>query len=236
MNRPNLIIFDCDGVLIDSEPLASRTLSEALRNAGIDLTPLDVHMQFTGKAESEIRRICNDNYGLQDIEAVFAGWHASLYAAFARDLQPMAGMIDLVQSVHVAKCVASNSRRERLLVSLGQTALWPAFAPHIYGADSVAHPKPAPDLLLHCAKAVGAAPDESVMIDDSPHGIAAAVAAGMTPIGFVDPADPRPDRVGVLRSAGARYVATGAAELTHVLRDLGCPVGKAPELQAANHI
>lgn len=229
MNRPELIIFDCDGVLIDSEPLASRTLSEALRGAGIDLSPAQVHRDFTGKPEAEIRRLCVEEHGLEDDETVFASWHDALFAAFARDLRPMAGMLDLVRSIEGAKCVASNSLSIRLQASLGRTPLWPEFAPHIFGADTVDRPKPAPDLLLLCAQATGVHPNRGLMIDDNPHGIEAAYEAGMTSIGFVDPADPRPNRAEILRAAGAIHVALGAAELGSVLRKFDCPMRNLPQ-------
>jgi HAD superfamily hydrolase (TIGR01509 family) len=229
MYRPELIIFDCDGVLIDSEPLASRTLSEALRGAGVDLSPAQVHHDFTGKPEAEIRRLCVEEHGLEDDETVFTTWHETLFAAFARDLRPMAGMLELVRSIEGAKCVASNSLSTRLQASLGGTPLWAEFAPHIFGADTVARPKPAPDLLLLCAGAVGVSPDRGLMIDDSPHGITAAREAGMKAIGFVDPADPRPDRAGVLREAGAIHVALGAAELGSILHKLDCPMRNLPQ-------
>ncbi|MFK4824933.1 HAD family hydrolase [Paenochrobactrum sp. BZR 588] len=222
MNKPELVIFDCDGVLIDSEILSSRTLSEALRRAGVDLSPMDVHLHFTGKSERDIRLICEDEYGLTNTDAVFASWRETIYQAFEKDLQPMAGMPDLVRSLQVKKSVASNSRYERLLLSLGRTVLWENLAPHVYGADSVKNPKPAPDLLLHCAVLHDVRPEASVMIDDSPHGISAAIAAGMMPIGFIDLNDPRPNREMILRKAGAAHIANGAEELGDILHMLGC--------------
>ncbi|GAA0606876.1 HAD-IA family hydrolase [Paenochrobactrum glaciei] len=222
MHKPELVIFDCDGVLIDSEILSSRTLSEALRRANVDLSPMDVHLHFTGKSERDIRRICEDDYGLTDTDAVFSSWHETLYQAFAVDLMPMAGMADLVHSLQIKKSVASNSRNERLLLSLGRTVLWENLAPHVYGADSVKNPKPAPDLLLHCAAQHNAKPEASIMIDDSPHGISAAVAAGMMPVGFIDLNDPRPNRDTILRNAGAEHIAKGAGELAVILNTLGC--------------
>lgn len=235
MTLPELIIFDCDGVLIDSEPLASRTLSEALRRAGVDLGPAELHRLVTGKAETEIRAFLTDSHGLTDVDAVFADWKDVLFATFARELQPMAGMVDLVRGIGIAKCVASNSLQNRLRASLGKTPLWAEFAPHIYGADSVARPKPAPDLLLHCANAVGAVPGSSVMIDDSVHGISAALAAGMTAIGFVDPADIRPDRAGALQAAGAHHVVTGAAQLGELLGRIGCLDITLPKAETRHH-
>lgn len=217
MLSPDLVIFDCDGVLIDSEPLASRTLAEALQKAGIAISPAEAHRVFTGKAEPDIRQLCVEQYGLTNVEAVFSDWHAHLLDVFARELTPMAGMLDLVSILPGAKCVASNSRLARLQGSLGLTALWQHFAPHVYSAEMVARPKPAPDLLLHCAMAFSARPSRCLMIDDSAHGITAARQAGMIAIGFVDPTDPRPNRIDTLHDAGADAVVTGAAELFNLL-------------------
>lgn len=212
-----LIIFDCDGVLIDSEPIASCTLALALQDAGVAITPEESLRVFTGNSEPHIRRICAEQYGLEDVEGTFEKWHIALREAFATQLRPMAGMLELVAGLAQPNCVASNSRISRLEQSLGITPLWTHFAPHIYSAEMVALPKPAPDLLIHCALRMDVAPSTCVMIDDSPHGIAAAKAAGMASIGFVDPNDPRPARREVLAASGADFVVHGAWELAALL-------------------
>ncbi|AJD45613.1 HAD family hydrolase [Rhizobium sp. SEMIA 4085] len=213
----DLVIFDCDGVLIDSEPIASRTLAEALQEAGVAITPSEAHEKFTGNSERVIRDMCVRDYGLGDVANVFQAWHRRLYAEFARSLTPMAGIGDIVASLTRPKCVASNSTMHRLRASLGRLDLWQCFHPGVFSAEAVARPKPAPDLLLHCAEKFAARPARCVMVDDSPHGVAAAVSAGMIAIGFVDPADPRPARKALLVSSGAFGVATGAGELTPML-------------------
>lgn len=215
----DLIIFDCDGVLIDSEPIASRTLAEALQRAGVEITAAEAHERFTGNSVSIIRDMIARDHGLADVDDLFSGWHTELFAEFARSLTPMSGMAGLVKSLSRPKCVASNSTMQRLKGSLGHLELWELFFPRIYSADAVARPKPAPDLMLYCAEQFGVAPDRCVMIDDSPHGIEAANAAGMLAIGFADPADPRPDRTETLRRAGARFVATGVPELRAILAE-----------------
>lgn len=222
MSQPiDLVIFDCDGVLIDSEPIASRTLAVALQKAGIAITPAEALHVFTGNSEAIIRQMCIDDYGLKDVDATFADWHETLKVAFATDLAPMKGMAELVSSLTLPKCVASNSRIARLRQSLGNTALWNMFAPHVYSAEQVERPKPAPDLLLHCARQFGSAPENCAMIDDSAHGMDAARAAGMLAIGFVDPNDPRPGRQDILARAGADHVVTGVEGLSALLRRLG---------------
>ncbi|MEQ1408421.1 HAD-IA family hydrolase [Neorhizobium sp. Rsf11] len=216
----DLLIFDCDGVLINSEPIASRTLAKALQNAGASITAEEVLIRFTGNSPDVIRRICADELGLENLDAVFEAWHLDIYPEFARSLEPMAGMEELVRSLSYKKCVASNSSTDRLSKSLGLLDLWHAFAPSVFSSDRVARPKPAPDLFHFCAKAFAVDPKNCVVIDDSSHGITGARAAGMVPIGFVDPADPRPDRAQVLKEAGAALVATGAGELEKALARL----------------
>jgi len=217
VNPPELIIFDCDGVLIDSEPVASRVLWQALTRAGISISLKDVHLRFVGYSQADVRRICIEELGASDPDRIFAEARDDLYAEFTRSLAPMAGMSELIHDLDTLKCVASNSGMERLERSLGFFDLWTAFAPNIFSADMVARAKPAPDLFYLCAAKLGVAPAGCMVIDDNPHGIAGAVAAGMTAIGFVDPTDMRPGRAEVLIAAGAHGVATGADELAALL-------------------
>ena len=214
----DLLIFDCDGVLIDSEPVASRLLTNAMRRAGVDVAEAQVHSRFTGASEQESRQICIDEFGLDDIDGLFQDVRAEIYAEFSRSLRTMPGMTELVMALPHRKCVASNSGMERLKRSLGLFDLWHAFAPHIFSAEMVARAKPAPDLFLLCAQTLGVEPQRCIVIDDSTHGVCGAVAAGMTAIGFVDPADPRADRRLALERDGAWLVVEGAAELAAALK------------------
>lgn len=229
----DLLIFDCDGVLIDSEPVASRVLSETLTRAGVSISLAEVHRRFTGYSERDAHRICVDELGISDPDPVFAATRDALYPAFRRSLRPMAGIEAVVRALPQQKCVASNSTLERLHASLGLFDLWNAFDPHIFSAEMVAAPKPAPDLFHLCAEKLGVDPSRCVVVDDSPHGIVGAVAAGMRAIGFVDPADPREGRRDVLSGAGAILVATGADELARALATIlgGTPAAsRAPAL------
>ena len=213
----DLVIFDCDGVLIDSEPIASRTLAEALQRAGVAITPAEAHIRFTGNSESVIRQMCAEDFGIADVGSLFAEWHEHLYAEFARSLAAMPGMEQVIAGIRRPKCVASNSTLKRLRLSLGHLPLWQLFTPQVFSAEQVGRPKPAPDLLLYCAQQLSVVPEKCVMIDDSPHGVEAARAAGMLAIGFVDPNDPRPQRQALLTRSGAFAVATGAGELNEIL-------------------
>ncbi|WP_147181993.1 HAD family hydrolase, partial [Ciceribacter naphthalenivorans] len=205
----------------------SHVLWQALQGAGVSISHAEVHRRFTGYSESDARRICTDELGLTDTDKLFADCRDNLYGEFARSLAPMAGMNALVRSLPQRKCVASNSTLERLKNSLGLFDLWNAFDPHIYSAEMVAHPKPAPDLFLLCAHKLDVDPAHCIVVDDSPHGIRGAVSAGMRAIGFVDPADPRAGRQAALTDAGAILVVTGADELAEALGAvapaLSCP-------------
>lgn len=213
----DLVIFDCDGVLIDSEPAAIRVLAKALNAAGADISEAETHRRFTGYSDADARRICIEELGIADPGPLFAAMGAELYGEFARSLRPMPGIGEVVASVRRKKCVASNSTLERLKNSLGLLDLWHEFSPHIFSADMVARPKPAPDLFFLCAETLGVEPARCLVIDDSPHGIAGAVAAGMKAIGFVDPADPREGRHKILSEAGAVMTVTAAAGLARAL-------------------
>lgn len=212
----DLVIFDCDGVLIDSEPLASRTLAETLTEAGLPFTATEVLIAFTGKSESQIRDMLRA-HGLVDLDPLFDAWQARLFTAFAQELRCMAGIEALLDQLPQQLCVASNSTRLRLERSLGRTPLWDRFAPHVYSGAEMPRPKPAPDLVDHCLARMQSAAARAVMIDDSATGIRAARAAGVRAIGFVAPGDPRPDRARLLRAAGAHDIAHGCAALAPLL-------------------
>jgi HAD superfamily hydrolase (TIGR01509 family) len=221
MSRLDLLIFDCDGVLIDSEPLASRVLAESIyRVAGIAISPRETLIAFTGFSAIDTQWIMRDRYGIGDPAAVLADYEAHLFPQFHRHVKEMAGISQVLEALDIRKCVASNSRLERLVNSLGILPIWRHFAPHIYGADMVACGKPAPDLPLLCLDRCDVDRERALFIDDSPHGIMAAKSAGMRAVGFVAPNDPRPGRVGALLAAGADHVACGAGELYDIILDI----------------
>lgn len=212
----SLVIFDCDGVLIDSERIASGSMSETLVEFGVDVTPHEALAIFTGNSERDSRAKCLE-LGVTEIDEFWRARSKRLYQGF-EGLTEMAGISEAIAAINRPICVASNSSLFRLTRSLGRLPLWQTFKGQIFGADLVQRPKPAPDLLQLCASEMGAAPERAVMIDDSAHGIRAAIAAGMVPIGFVDPNDPRPERKAFLQKCGARFVAVGANEIRPCLQ------------------
>ena len=217
-----LVIFDCDGVLIDSELIACGAISETLADFGISMTQREALDAFVGKSENDVR-LDLQRRGLEDYDKYVASWRENLYAAFATDLKVILGIEALLEQLEAPFCVASNSSHERLERSLGTTSIWSHFSQRVYSADDVERPKPAPDLVQLCLSSCNARPETSVMIDDNASGVTAALAAGVTPIGFVDPNDPRPNRQQILREAGAEIVATGADDLLRALKSLSVP-------------
>jgi len=217
-----LVIFDCDGVLIDSELIACGAISETLADFGISMTQREALDAFVGKSENDVR-LDLQRRGLEDYDKYVASWRENLYAAFATDLKVILGIEALLEQLEAPFCVASNSSHERLERSLGTTSIWSHFSQRVYSADDVERPKPAPDLVQLCLSSCNARPETSVMIDDNASGVTAALAAGVTPIGFVDPNDPRPNRQQILREAGATIVATGSEDLLRALKSLSVP-------------
>lgn len=214
--RPvDLVIFDCDGVLIDSEPVSARTLADTLTGAGLAMDPLAVQREFTGMTEKQMRADLLRR-GIED-GAFMERWRDALYEGFRQELREIEGIGRLVRGLDAHKCVASNSTLERLENSLGILDLWDEFAPHVFSAEMVERPKPAPDLAEHCLKTFSVAPERAVFIDDSTQGVHSAKAAGIFAIGFIGESEARVDQKGTLLAAGADAVVTGVGELERLL-------------------
>lgn len=182
-----LIIFDCDGVLVDSERLNVRTWSAMMRDAGIDLTDEEVVHTFVGKAYADNRVTIAEMTGaVPDPE-----WERAWRAEFARsheELDPIPGAaeaVDAVRDVGHAVCVASGSIRKGIDSKLARTGLEGRFVPESrFSAEEVEHGKPAPDVFLHAAQAMDFEPARCVVVEDSRAGVEAAVAAGMPVVGY----------------------------------------------------
>jgi D-ribulokinase len=180
----SLIIFDCDGVLVDSEPLAMRVLLEAVKAEGVEIDLDTGFREFLGRSMAAVTANLNATYGLKLNEAALERMRANLYALYERELKPMAGLIDALGEISVPACVASSSQMERIRVSLTLTGLLDRFEPAIFSAAMVAHGKPAPDLFLYAAGAMKVNPQDCLVIEDSPAGIVAAQRAGMRVFAF----------------------------------------------------
>lgn len=197
----DLVIFDCDGVLIDSEPIANRVLTERLALAGLSLSCNEVMQRFVGRTRDGCLALAAELLG-GDLPPEFSDdWDTALFEALRRELRPVAGVTDLMQWIAVPYCVASNSSRERMRVSLEASGLLPFFAGRMFSSADVANPKPEPDLFLHAARSMGAAPGRCAVIEDTPTGVRAGVAAGMSVFGYVGGTHSNAD---ALQAEGAR--------------------------------
>ncbi len=212
MSPPQLVIFDCDGVLVDSERISHQILQAMLRERGVDLSLEETINKFIGTSTRktiEILEMLIGRAACADFLDLFADLSR---AAFAADLTAVPGVEDVLAWLSVPYCVASNGSREKMAVTLGRTGLLPRFSGRIFSADDVVHPKPAPDLFLHAASSFSALPAQCIVIEDTPTGITAARAAGMTAYGYaaMTPADR-------LRQAGAHAVFSVMSELPALL-------------------
>ena len=182
--QSGLVIFDCDGVLIDSERLAVAVEVRAIGELGWQLSEADVIERFVGRSEENMLSEIAAHIG----RPLPPDWTSQLAAsyrdAFESSLTPVEGVIDALDEIALPTCVASSSSHEKLRHSLGLTGLYERFVGRIFSADEVAKGKPAPDLFLHAARRMGAAPRDCVVVEDSRHGVEAGRAAGMRVLAF----------------------------------------------------
>jgi HAD superfamily hydrolase (TIGR01509 family) len=181
----DLVIFDCDGVLIDSEILANRAEVELLKSFGIEFELNDYMARFVGKSTKDVLKSIESSYNIclpADFRRL-AG--EKIYEVFKKELKPIPGIFELLDSIDLPKCIGSSSSLHRLEKTLTMTGLFERFAPHIFSADLVSRGKPAPDLFLFAAEKMKVDPTRCIVIEDSPHGVRAGVDAGMTVLGFI---------------------------------------------------
>lgn len=179
-----LVIFDCDGVLVDSEPIAIDVLVQTVATLGVEIDTPAAYRDFLGRTLAAVSDTLRTRYGVEmDASAREAMRHA-LYARYRAGLRPMGGVEEMLDRIEGRICVASSSLLERIEISLRLTGLHRRFAPHIFSAAMVPRGKPAPDLFLYAARMMEAAPADCIVVEDSPAGVAAARAAGMTVFAF----------------------------------------------------
>jgi len=212
-----LLIFDCDGVLVDSEPLSCRIDAEILTECGVPYTAEDVARDFTGVSiKDQIARIESDR-GVRLPDDFTERLNRTLFQRFEAELKPIAGVRDAILSLPLPRCVASSSTPERIALSLRVTGLADLFD-HVFSSTQVARGKPAPDLFLHAAGQMNARPEDCLVVEDSVAGVQAAIAAGMRVIGFAGGGHCGPDHAEKLRRAGAPVVIDRMAELPDTVR------------------
>ncbi len=198
------VVFDCDGVLVDSERLAAPVLAAVLSELGLPTTAAEVERDFKGRSwEYELAVIRARRGGVEPWPDLRERYHAALFAAFDERLLPIPGVasaLDALDAAGIPRCLASGSGHERIRRSLRAAGLLDRFPDRtIFSAEDVAHGKPAPDLFLHAAAQMRFDPAATAVVEDSVPGVQAGVAAGMRVVGYAPDGSDRDE----LRAAGA---------------------------------
>ena len=180
----DLVIFDCDGVLVDSDRIALRIYAELVEELGLAMSRDECLQSFLGIERQATLRMISQRIGRPVPEAWVERFDAAVYAAFRTELVPMPGIIEVLESITRLTCVASNGSHEKMRFTLRLTGLYEHFVGRIFSADDVSHGKPAPDLFHHAAREMGVSNERCVVVEDSSAGVAAAKAAGMRVLGF----------------------------------------------------
>jgi HAD superfamily hydrolase (TIGR01509 family) len=179
-----LVIFDCDGVLVDSERLAVRVDVAVLAELGWPLTEAEVIERFVGRSDRDTRAAIEDHLGRKLPEDWGDVVEQRYRRAFAEALTPVEGVLEVLDEISLPSCIASSGTHEHLRYTLGLTGLYDRFAGRIFSVEDVAAGKPAPDLFLHAADQMAAKPAGCVVVEDSRAGVEAARAAGMRALAY----------------------------------------------------
>ena len=209
-----LVIFDCDGVLVDSEPIANRVFTAALRELGLDWTYDQVYERFIGLSMPHCVEQIEGTLGRPVPAGFVVDFQRKTFEAFRSDgLQPVRGVPELLGELDIPFCVASSGEIEKMRRTLGLTGLLDRFEGRMFSAQQVRHSKPAPDLFLLAAASYDTVPERCVVVEDSVPGVQAAVSAGMTVFGYAERSD------GAVLDAHGAVVFESMAELPRLIRE-----------------
>jgi HAD superfamily hydrolase (TIGR01509 family) len=215
----DLVIFDCDGVLVDSEVISCRVHAEVLTRHGYPISVEQVFDRFLGRSARQANVEIEAELGRSLPDDFHTHLRDHLFQSFATTLEMIPHVDQALAAITQPVCVASSGSQERMRVTLGRAGLYDIFAPHIFSAAQVEHGKPAPDLFLFAAAQMAAAPERCLVIEDSVAGIAGALAAGMTVFGFHGGSHCRPGYGETLRAAGATLTFDDMRQLPRLVQD-----------------
>jgi HAD superfamily hydrolase (TIGR01509 family) len=219
----DLIIFDCDGVLVDSEIISCRAHAQTLTRHGYPITADQVLDRFLGVSDREARQIIEAEIERKLPDDFEAQVRQATLQFYASELRPISLVGETIVAIGLPKCVASSGTPEKIRHGLTCAGLYDQFAPHIFSASEVKRGKPAPDLFLFAAERMRAAPARCLVIEDSVPGITGAVAAGMTVLGFHGGSHCRPGYGNTLRAAGATMTFDDMRQLPGLIARIGAP-------------
>jgi HAD superfamily hydrolase (TIGR01509 family) len=182
--RFELLIFDCDGVLVDSELITNRVFVGMLNELGLRLSLEDMFERFVGRSMPQCLSMIKELLGHAVPEDFLAEYQVRIAAALKSELKAVDGIESVLNSMKLPYCVASSGTHDKMQMTLGLTGLLGKFQGKMFSVTEVAHPKPCPDVFLHAARQMGAAAASCAVIEDTPTGVQAGAAAGMTVFGF----------------------------------------------------
>ncbi|BCG98599.1 HAD family hydrolase [Mesorhizobium loti] len=222
---PELVIFDCDGVLVDSEALSVSALLGMIERAGGSVSEDAAYEHFLGKSMKSVREILARDFGLEINDQHLTAMRVDLMRRFREELKPIPGVKEMLPKLGLPFCVASSGTLERIRYALDVTGLLGLMEPHLFSAAMVAKGKPAPDLFLHAAASMRAHPRKCLVIEDSPAGVAAARAAGMRVLAFTGGAHAcNPALKARLASSEPDFIFADMLQLPDLIAGLGARV------------
>lgn len=217
---PDLVIFDCDGVLVDSEILAGQVLAEKVAQFVPQIDKKRFAEQAVGRTDASVLADTAAHYQVSFPPDMHANLRLEVDRALAEQLQPVPGVADMLEQLALPRAIASNSSRARILRSLGKTGLRGYFGEDLFGADMVDHPKPAPDLYLLALARTGHDAERAIVVEDSIAGLRAARAAGLRVIGFTGASGVPETQADQLKADGAETVIDDMRRLPAMLSAL----------------
>ena len=186
MARFDLVIFDCDGVVVDSERIVFEVFGAFIRSLGVHLTDAETREQFLGRTLAECMAIVERLSGKPAPPGALERYCADRDRVLREQVQPVAGVCEVLETITIPFCIASSGGYDKMRITLGATALMRFFEGRLFSATEVPRGKPAPDIFLFAAERMGADPARTVVVEDTVNGVRAGRAAGMTVFGFVD--------------------------------------------------
>ena len=183
------VIFDCDGVLVDTELISNTVLAGLLTDAGLPTTLELCLRDYRGRSLTSVMALAEARHGAPLPADIPQRYYAAAEARFAVELSPIAGVLEALEAIDLPMCVASSGPHHKMALTLRETGLWERFEGRIFSATEVARGKPAPDLFLHAAQVMGFDPASTAVVEDSVPGVQAARAAGMRALAFAADTD-----------------------------------------------
>jgi len=221
INRIDLIIFDCDGVLVDSEVISCRVHAEVLTRHGYPITAEQVRQRFLGRTARDATVEVERELGRPLAETYDLDRRTTLNAALADAVEAIPHLHEALDVIDTRKCVASSAAHDKIFTSLTRTKLYERFAPDIFSGSQVKFGKPAPDLFLFAAEQMKVPPARCLVIEDSVAGITGALAAGMAVFGYHGGSHCGPNTADTLRAAGATIIFDDMRQLPDLIARIG---------------